>query len=214
MAQALSTANPSAYSPFAFSLASSTAKTTFAGVTATAAATATYSYAYANPTYPAKTEAVAEGGSAQTSVDPDVYTAMSVASPDKAFATTLIGGESHVADAFLGPQDEIFGAAILVAGTSTFDFDYQGDLRLGVIDGGGDVTVNGAEVSIGDPGDDTVINLGFFGPNIDLTISGFGTFVIGRTVPEASTWAMMLLGFAGLGFVGYRQTRAARPQAT
>jgi len=29
-------------------------------------------------------------------------------------------------------------------------------------------------------------------------------------VPEASTWAMMLLGFAGLGFVGYRRaTRSA-----
>lgn len=32
-------------------------------------------------------------------------------------------------------------------------------------------------------------------------------------VPEPSTWAMMLLGFAGLGLVGYRQTRAAEPQA-
>lgn len=28
-----------------------------------------------------------------------------------------------------------------------------------------------------------------------------------RGVPEASTWAMMLLGFAGLGFAGYRRTR-------
>jgi hypothetical protein len=27
----------------------------------------------------------------------------------------------------------------------------------------------------------------------------------GSTVPEPSTWAMMLVGFAGLGFVGYRQ---------
>jgi hypothetical protein len=26
-------------------------------------------------------------------------------------------------------------------------------------------------------------------------------------VPEPSTWAMMLLGFAGLGFVGYRRQR-------
>jgi hypothetical protein len=26
-------------------------------------------------------------------------------------------------------------------------------------------------------------------------------------VPEASTWAMMLLGFAGLGYAGYRRTR-------
>jgi hypothetical protein len=31
--------------------------------------------------------------------------------------------------------------------------------------------------------------------------------------PEPSTWAMMLLGFAGLGFVGYRRTRMAMPQA-
>jgi PEP-CTERM motif-containing protein len=28
-------------------------------------------------------------------------------------------------------------------------------------------------------------------------------------VPEPSTWAMMLLGFAGLGFVGYRKSRKA-----
>jgi hypothetical protein len=28
--------------------------------------------------------------------------------------------------------------------------------------------------------------------------------------PEPSTWAMMLLGFAGLGFAGYRKTRSAR----
>ena len=140
--------------------------------------------------------------------------AISIAGPDKAYATTLIGGASNVADALLGPGDEIFGAVILSTfeGGSTFDFSYQGDLLLGVIDGFADITVNGAEVSIGDPGDDTVINLGSFGPNIDLTISGVGTFVVGGAVPEPSTWAMMLLGFAGLGIVGYRQTRRARPQ--
>ncbi len=32
-------------------------------------------------------------------------------------------------------------------------------------------------------------------------------------VPEASTWAMMLAGFAGLGFLGYRQTVKARAAA-
>jgi hypothetical protein len=31
----------------------------------------------------------------------------------------------------------------------------------------------------------------------------------GSVVPEPSTWAMMLLGFAGLGFVGHRQIRKA-----
>jgi hypothetical protein len=32
----------------------------------------------------------------------------------------------------------------------------------------------------------------------------------GAVVPEASTWAMMLLGFVGVGFVGYRQSRNGR----
>ncbi|HWY84596.1 MAG TPA: PEP-CTERM sorting domain-containing protein [Roseiarcus sp.] len=33
------------------------------------------------------------------------------------------------------------------------------------------------------------------------------------SAPEPSTWAMMLLGFAGLGFLGYRQTAKARAAA-
>jgi hypothetical protein len=33
----------------------------------------------------------------------------------------------------------------------------------------------------------------------------------GAVVPEPSTWAMMLLGFAGLGFAGYRRARKAHP---
>jgi unsaturated chondroitin disaccharide hydrolase len=33
------------------------------------------------------------------------------------------------------------------------------------------------------------------------------------TVPEPSTWAMMLLGFAGVGFAGYRRARAGRGMA-
>ena len=36
--------------------------------------------------------------------------------------------------------------------------------------------------------------------------------ILGPAVPEPSTWAMMLLGFAGLGFAGYR--RAKRGGAT
>lgn len=33
------------------------------------------------------------------------------------------------------------------------------------------------------------------------------------TVPEPSTWAMLLIGFAGLGFVRYRASRRARPSS-
>jgi hypothetical protein len=31
----------------------------------------------------------------------------------------------------------------------------------------------------------------------------------GAVIPEPSTWAMMLLGFAGLGFAGWRHARQA-----
>ena len=31
--------------------------------------------------------------------------------------------------------------------------------------------------------------------------------VVTAAVPEASTWAMMLIGFAGLGYAGYRTSR-------
>jgi hypothetical protein len=30
---------------------------------------------------------------------------------------------------------------------------------------------------------------------------------VASVVPEPSTWAMMLMGFAGLGFAGYRRAR-------
>jgi hypothetical protein len=43
------------------------------------------------------------------------------------------------------------------------------------------------------------------GPNGEATV--FYSGVALANVPESSTWAMMLLGFAGLGFAGYRAAR-------
>jgi hypothetical protein len=34
---------------------------------------------------------------------------------------------------------------------------------------------------------------------------------IGSAAPEPSTWAMVLVGFAGVGFVGYRASRRSAP---
>jgi probable HAF family extracellular repeat protein len=41
-------------------------------------------------------------------------------------------------------------------------------------------------------------------------VAGYSLGVSVRVVPEPSTWAMMLLGFAGLALVGYRRAKAGR----
>jgi hypothetical protein len=41
------------------------------------------------------------------------------------------------------------------------------------------------------------------GPGSVISVSGTNS-----TIPEPSTWVMMALGFAGLGFLGYRKTRS------
>ena len=60
-----------------------------------------------------------------------------------------------------------------------------------------------------DPTTDATMGMftpGIFGPNFEVG-------KVGAAVPEPATWAMLLVGFAGLGFVGYRQTRRAKQQA-
>ena len=177
----------------------------------------------------AATTAIAQAsGSGRSFLAPEqsVY-AFSTVLPDKADAATLIGDASTVAAAFLGPRATVIGTAILglnyvafdftFSESSTFEFSYRGDLLLGVIHGGTadfSITINGVQIFDGGAPDDTVIDLGSnFGPNIDLKIAMVGSaeLILGgallQPVPEPSTWAMMLVGFAGLGFAGYRSTR-------
>jgi PEP-CTERM motif len=208
--------------------ATAIAKSTFAdvGVRSTDEATASVSESVYYDYNTATANAVAQaGGSGQSFVTPDngAY-AFSTVLPDKADVATLIGGASPVASAFLGPRDIVFGTAILgfndspdeqfdsftFSDSSTFDFSYRGDLLLGVIEGDFSVIINGVQVLAEEFLDDGVINLGSsFGPNIDLTIVSYGgDFILGGAVPEPSTWAMMLVGFAGLGFMGWRRKAA------
>ena len=125
--------------------------------------------------------------------------------------------------------------------SSTFDFGYGGDLKLGLIGSQEDgfagglgfksmeftITANGVELldttfkslSIAESFfRDNVIDLdSSLGPDIDLIFGytlitdgsgGFGfDLAVGGAVPETPTWAMMLLGFAGLGYAGYRSNR-------
>ena len=52
-------------------------------------------------------------------------------------------------------------------------------------------------------GGSTLYGVSVFG---EITSGGGG----GPTVPEPSTWAMMLVGFAGLGFMGYRKAKSGK----
>ena len=124
--------------------------------------------------------------------------------------------------------------------SSTFDFAAKGDLLLGLIsplDGAPTdfqqidftVTLNGAEVvdeiftSLAAADAffaDDVINLGSVSGATEITFAydlvaggsgGYGMdLAFGGAVPEPSTWAMMLIGFGGLGCAGLRRARKCR----
>ena len=140
------------------------------------------------------------------------YSAKSRDEPSATFADN-IGADATVV--FSGP------VTLSSAGTLAFDsiinfttdFAYNpadGSLLVQIVNtGGGSTTAfdygpNAAFSRVFDfssPGASGVVDIG----------DGLATEFLTATsvVPEPSTWAMMLLGFAGLGFVGHRRTRKA-----
>ncbi len=69
------------------------------------------------------------------------------------------------------------------------------------------------EVNIATGAIDEQFNTGHGGTFFGLSVFGEITSGGGGTVPEPSTWAMMLVGFVGLGVLGYRRTHRAVPIA-
>jgi PEP-CTERM motif len=179
-------------------------------------------YAFANA-LPAKSYSTALIGGAST-----VAGAL-LGSRDAVFGTSILGanlsGDGSVTDTY--------------SASSTFDLAYRGDLMLGLIaplDGAPTdfqqidftVTVDGTEaltrsftsLAMADAFfADQVLNLGSVSGVADVTFSydlvaggagGYGMdLAFGGAVPEPSTWAMMLIGLAGLAFAGYRSCRPA-----
>ncbi len=93
----------------------------------------------------------------------------------------MIGRDHSPAHAAIAetPQQPDFTSAVLPAGMNTIEVFYA------------DRHTSGAFLSL---------NLETSGVVITPPTSG---------VPEVSTWAMLLVGFAGLGLAGYRQSRKA-----
>jgi PEP-CTERM motif len=66
------------------------------------------------------------------------------------------------------------------------------------------------------PADNQWVTITGLGAFTQVSFSSTGNafeFSLGSGVPEPSTWAMMALGFAGLGFMGWRGSRKTVPQA-
>ena len=112
-------------------------------------------------------------------------------------------------DLYDGPDNLVYPPSPPNVGVDSFGFSFEvtGGLSYNLYEDDGLYTPGppygcGAVYCLLGPG-----TVGAGDPFVSLT-----SFTV-NVVPEPSTWAMMLLGFAALGFLGYRQTVKARVAA-
>jgi hypothetical protein len=155
--------------------------------------------------------------------------ALFVAAPARAnvafdFSGVCLDGCSGTATGVLTLADSYtFGSNIKAADFISFDYSSSSlsfDITSAEAFGGG-LNADGSFNSAGTLALQATGGLPVFAtaPGIfEATIVDNGTSDIGSSftftlvpgaVPEPSTWAMMLLGFAGLGYAGYRKARQA-----
>jgi hypothetical protein len=129
----------------------------------------------------------------------------------------LVGGNAAVTDTITFSQavtDPVMAIWSLGAGSTiaTFDFNEPFTIEAGGPSaeyGGSSITsiltvVSGAEGNGTIQFNGTFTQISWTNPNYE---NWYGFTVGVPAVPEPSTWAMMLLGFAGLGFAGYWRTK-------
>ena len=121
----------------------------------------------------------------------------------------------------LGQSNEALGitfSAPLTSFSANFATNGPGPLDLTALSGGLGGTMVGSSSATG-----TVVTtfpegtIGFSGATFDSIILAdsndpnfsLGSFTVNSAVPQPSTWAMMIIGFAGIGFIAYR--RKSRP---
>lgn len=131
--------------------------------------------------------------------------------------TLDLGTFTLQANSAISPQSSTFSLDIAFTlpsnATSTFDAVVSGQINKN--QASGDITVDfGPQQLITFAGGSFDLQIG----NIDLTHTQISEAITGTLsnlsvtapVPEPSTWAMMLLGFVGLGFMTYRKKTTVR----
>ncbi len=107
---------------------------------------------------------------------------------------TLTKGAQYVVDAYVGSNDWSYGT-IAPNQAADVTYSYHAYFYVGYL-----VFPDQTAGAAGGPGGT------YYGPNFEYTNTS--------AIPEPSVWALMLLGFAGLGFAGYRATRKGLAFAT
>jgi hypothetical protein len=125
---------------------------------------------------------------------------------------TLTGLSYGIADLQEGPQTDFANGATSINdvffNTGVFPMPSSISLSFNVENGTPDTVL--AEIFISGDGAGGVANFGD-PPTLSLSLpmgadvaTASGVFANFTAVPEPSTWAMLILGFAGLGYAGYR----------
>jgi PEP-CTERM motif len=128
------------------------------------------------------------------------------------FYTSSFGAIEFTTPSLIPPDITGISISSFTQGSADTSISFTQDLSFGFIDGSTSTEPSFMEyifafpafpaaAGVYDTGDDP--GYVFFLSHTDISYTS-GTLTI-AVVPEPSTWAMMLLGFAGLGFAGCRQ---------
>lgn len=142
---------------------------------------------------------------------------------------TLTGGSGTATSSITfshAVKDPVLAIASLGQGGIVAQFDFTTGETFSIEAGGPSANFGGSTITLCSPnvcGAEGSGVLQFFGnySSISWTNPVFENYYLvtvgdeglASGVPESSTWAMMLLGFAGLGYAGYRKPKGTAPSA-
>jgi hypothetical protein len=131
--------------------------------------------------------------------------------PAGTFANLYFGNSAHSTIGFEITNQDVFqpgGVGPFPISTSLLSFATSSDgtgIEFSIADSVFEGPLGSTGINGGfNPGDTVQLRLS---QSFGYSVAGpdLGTFTLASAVPEPSTWAMMVLGFAGIGFMAYRR---------